>query len=51
MAVLDPAMTVREDVGRVRAAPELASSIHHFKIGGYAYDLETGLITTVVKPT
>lgn len=51
MAVLDPATTVREDVRRVRAAPELASSICHVKIGGYAYDLDTGLITTVVKPT
>lgn len=51
MAVLDPATTVREDVALLRAAPELASSIHHFKIGGYAYDLTTGLVTTIVDPT
>jgi carbonic anhydrase len=50
LAVLDPAETVREDVERLRTAPELAVSIHNLKIGGYAYDLKTGLITTVVDP-
>ena len=50
MAVLDPAKTVREDVALLRAAPELAPSSHHLKIGGYAYDLTTGLVTTVVDP-
>jgi len=50
MAVLDPAKTVHEDVALLRAAPELAASIHNFKIGGYAYDLTTGLVTTVVDP-
>ena len=50
MAVLDPAASVREDVALLRAAPALASSIHKFKIGGYAYDLTTGLVTTVVDP-
>ena len=50
MAVLDPAATVREDVALLHAAPELASSINKFKIGGYAYDLATGLVTTVVDP-
>lgn len=50
MAVLDPATTVREDVALLRTAPELASSIHHFKIGGYAYDLTTGLVATIVDP-
>ena len=50
MAVLDPAKTVREDVALLRAAPELASSIHNLKIGGYAYDLKTGLVSTVVDP-
>ena len=48
MAVLDPAETVREDVNRLRTAPELAASRDSFKIGGYAYDLKTGLITTIV---
>src|SRR5207245_915681 len=50
MAVLDPATTVREDVAELRAAPELASSRHNFTIGGYAYDLKTGLVTTIVAP-
>jgi carbonic anhydrase len=51
MAVLDPTRTVREDVERLRIAPELADSINNIKIGGYAYDLRTGLITTVVDPS
>lgn len=51
MAVLDPAATVREDVRRLRAAPELAGSIEHVRIGGYAYDLGTGRVTTVVAPS
>ena len=50
MAVLDPAETVGDDVALLRAAPELAPSIDHLKIGGYAYDLKTGLLTTVVAP-
>src|SRR5262249_42164905 len=50
MAVLDPAETVRGDVELLRAAPALAGSIGRFKIGGYAYDLKTGLLTTVVEP-
>ncbi|GAA2665339.1 carbonic anhydrase [Streptomyces lunalinharesii] len=50
MAVLDPSQTVQKDVATLRSAPELASSIDHIKIGGYAYDLDTGKITTVVPP-
>jgi carbonic anhydrase len=50
MAVLDPAATVRDDVERLRTAPELAPSIRNVKIGGYAYDLKTGLLTTVAEP-
>lgn len=50
MAVLDPSVSVREDVDRLRKAPELAGSIEKFKIGGYAYDLGTGVVTTVVEP-
>ncbi|WP_405165502.1 hypothetical protein OG203_10570 [Nocardia sp. NBC_01499] len=50
MAVLDPVVTVRADVALLRAAPELRPSSEHFAIGGYAYDLETGLLTTVVPP-
>ena len=50
MAVLDPAATVREDVAALNTAPELAGSRGHFRIGGYAYDLKTGRVTTVVDP-
>jgi carbonic anhydrase len=50
MAVLDPAKTVRNDVERLRTAPELAASIGNIKLGGYAYDLKTGLLATVVDP-
>lgn len=51
MAVLDPAVTVREDVARLRRAPELTPAIENIVIGGYAYDLKTGLITTAVEPS
>jgi carbonic anhydrase len=51
MAVLEPAETVRHDVELLRSAPVLAGSIDKFKIGGYAYDLKTGLVTTVVSPS
>jgi carbonic anhydrase len=50
MAVLDPAKTVREDVDKLRAAPELKPEIENVRIGGYAYDLETGIVTTIVEP-
>ena len=50
MAVLDPAETVRADVELLRTAPELAASREYLRIGGYAYDLDTGLVTTVVTP-
>ena len=50
LAVLDPELTVRKDVGLLRAAPELARNIADIKVGGYAYDLKTGLLTTVVEP-
>jgi len=51
MAVLDPHETVRRDVELLRAAPALAGSIDSFKVGGYAYDLKTGRISTVVSPS
>lgn len=51
LAVLDPAVTVRQDVDRLRGAPELASSIGRIRIGGYAYDVAGGRATTVVEPT
>ena len=50
LAVLDPAATVRHDVELLRRAPVLAGSIDKLKIGGYAYDIKTGVITTVVAP-
>jgi carbonic anhydrase len=51
MAVLDPAKTVHQDVALLKSAPELAGSRDHFRIGGYAYDLTTGLVTTVAEPS
>lgn len=36
-----------EDVSLPCAAPPLATGIDHFKIGGYAYGLTSGLLTTV----
>jgi carbonic anhydrase len=50
MAVLDPAKTVREDIELLNTAPELADSRQRFRIGGYAYDLQTGRVTTIVDP-
>ena len=50
MAVLDPAATVRHDIELLRRAPVLAGTIDKLKIGGYAYDLKTGVISTVVAP-
>jgi carbonic anhydrase len=50
LAVLDPDRTVRHDVESLRSAPVLAGSIDKFKVGGYAYDIKTGVITTVVAP-
>jgi carbonic anhydrase len=51
MAVIDPYATVRDDVQRLRGAPELASAIDNVRIGGYAYDLATGVVTPVVEPS
>ncbi|MGH6653636.1 MAG: carbonic anhydrase [Actinocrinis sp.] len=50
MAVLDPAATVRHDVELLRSAAVLAGSIDKVKVGGYAYDLKTGLLSTVLEP-
>ena len=50
MAVLDPARTVREDTALLDSAPELAAHRDRFRIGGYAYDLKTGRVTTAVDP-
>ena len=45
LAVLDPAATVPVDVARVLAAPQVSSRV---KVTGLAYDVKTGLVTTVV---
>lgn len=46
--VTDPARTVRIDVERLLSAPELSPKI---KISGHVYDVDTGLVTTVLEPT
>ncbi|MEU5304002.1 hypothetical protein ACH4YO_02760 [Streptomyces noursei] len=49
-SLLEPSKTVRKDIAKLRSASELAPAISDIKIGGDAYDLETGKITTVVQP-
>jgi carbonic anhydrase len=48
LPVLHPADTVRIDVDKVLEYPNLSTAV---RISGYAYDLETGLLTEVVPPT
>jgi carbonic anhydrase len=48
MPVLDPAQTVRIDVERLLSAPQISPLI---TVSGHVYDLETGLVTTIVEPT
>ena len=43
--VLDPARTVRTDVNRVLWAEEIPQNVH---VSGHVYDVDTGLVTTVV---
>ena len=50
LAVLEPHQTVREDVEKIRTAPELTPGIEHVVVGGYVYAVTTGRITTVVEP-
>ncbi|WP_428341184.1 carbonic anhydrase [Mycobacterium sp.] len=45
-AVTDPAHTVATDVARLRAAPQFPARI---TVSGHVYDLDTGLITTVIS--
>jgi carbonic anhydrase len=47
-AVLDPTRTVSTDVHRVRWSTKVP---HHVTVSGHVYDVETGLITTVIDPT
>lgn len=44
-AVIDPAESVRADVGRLRDSTLLADGV---SVSGHVYDVETGLVTTVV---
>ena len=44
-AALDPARTVRTDVQRVLWAEEIPP---HVQVSGHVYDVETGLVTTIV---
>ena len=47
LPVLDPAETVQADVEVLRGYSNLAAPV---RVSGYAYDLSTGLLTTVVQP-
>ena len=44
-AVVDPAKTVRIDVEQLLSAPQTSPRI---RVSGHVYDLETGLVTTIV---
>jgi carbonic anhydrase len=46
--VLDPAQTVRTDVERLLSAPQVSPRI---TVSGHVYDVETGLVTTIMSPT
>ena len=48
LPVIDPAATVRADVAKVVAAPQVSPMI---RVSGYVYDVKTGLVETVVPPT
>lgn len=48
LAVLDPAVTVALDVRKIRGASQISSRI---KVTGFAYDVKTGIVSTVVPPT
>jgi carbonic anhydrase len=47
LPVLDPATTVRADVETVLSDPRISSRI---TVSGHVYDVDTGLVTTVVEP-
>jgi carbonic anhydrase len=46
-AVVDPAATVRTDVARLLSSPKVPPEI---SVSGHVYDLQTGLVTTIVEP-
>jgi carbonic anhydrase len=45
IAVVDPATTVRNDVGRLRRAPSISGRV---AVSGHVYDVLTGVMQTVV---
>jgi carbonic anhydrase len=47
LPVIDPTATVRTDVQRVLAAPQISARI---LVSGYVYDVKTGLVENVVPP-
>jgi hypothetical protein len=47
LPVLDPAETVRHDVAILLAYPNLSA---HVRVAGWAYDVATGLVSTVTPP-
>jgi carbonic anhydrase len=47
LAVLDPPATVQADVERVASDPRISPRI---TVSGHVYDVETGLLTTIVEP-
>lgn len=47
LPVLEPAETVRADVQRLLAAPQVSPRI---TVSGHVYDVNTGLVTTVTEP-
>lgn len=46
-AVIDPRRTVADDVAKLRASTKLPARV---TTSGHVYDLDTGLVTTVVAP-
>ena len=46
-AVVDPSATVRTDVDRLLSSPKVPPQI---SVSGHVYDLQTGLVTTIVDP-
>jgi carbonic anhydrase len=44
-AVLDPAVTVARDVGRLRSAPAISPRV---TVSGHVYDVVTGLVETIM---
>jgi carbonic anhydrase len=48
LPVSSPAETVRADVERLLAAPQIST---HTRVSGHVYDVNTGLITSVVDST